>query len=36
MEFKFPAQGSIVVADGEKDVEKNKTTIAEIAAMLNI
>ena len=34
--FKFPAQNAIVSAEGEKDVEKNKTTITEIAAMLSI
>ena len=34
--IKFPAPATIVAAEGEKDVEKNKATIAEIAAMLNI
>lgn len=34
--FSFPSRSAIVAADGEKDVEVNKTTIAEIAAMLGI
>ena len=34
--IKFQASGAIIAAEGEKDVEKNKGTIGEIAAMLNI